>query len=94
MNSHGGPETLRLCGELRLGQTDTLRAESDFRESIKLSRSMSARGHGNCVRRPVLRGFSLHKAIANEARVMLAEIYNRFTKGFDTADLIDAKGFA
>ena len=26
-----------------------------------------------------------------EARVMLAEIYNWFTEGFDTADLKDAK---
>jgi predicted ATPase len=28
----------------------------------------------------------------NEARTMLATIYNWFTEGFDTADLIDAKG--
>ena len=27
----------------------------------------------------------------DEARVMLAEIYNWFTEGFDTADLKDAK---
>jgi len=27
----------------------------------------------------------------DEARTMLAEIYNWFTKGFDTADLKDAK---
>jgi len=27
----------------------------------------------------------------DEARAMLAEIYNWFTEGFDTADLIDAK---
>jgi len=27
----------------------------------------------------------------NEARTMLAEIYNWFTEGFDTADLKDAK---
>jgi hypothetical protein len=26
-----------------------------------------------------------------EARAMLAEIYNWFTEGFDTADLVDAK---
>jgi predicted ATPase len=28
----------------------------------------------------------------NEARVMLAEIYDWFTEGFDTADLKDAEG--
>jgi predicted ATPase len=27
----------------------------------------------------------------DEARTMLADIYNWFTEGFDTADLIDAK---
>jgi predicted ATPase len=27
----------------------------------------------------------------DEARAILAEIYNWFTEGFDTADLIDAK---
>jgi hypothetical protein len=27
----------------------------------------------------------------DEARTMLADIYNCFTEGFDTADLIDAK---
>ena len=27
----------------------------------------------------------------DEARAMLAEIYNWFTEGFDTADLMDAK---
>jgi predicted ATPase len=27
----------------------------------------------------------------DDARSMLAEIYNWFTEGFDTADLIDAK---
>lgn len=27
----------------------------------------------------------------DEARAMLAEIYNQFTEGFDTADLKDAK---
>jgi predicted ATPase len=27
----------------------------------------------------------------DEARAMLADIYNWFTEGFDTADLIDAK---
>jgi predicted ATPase len=29
----------------------------------------------------------------DEARAMLAEIYNWFTEGFDTADLVDAKVF-
>ena len=35
-------------------------------------------------------GRRLHRAI-DEARAMLAEIYNWFTEGFDTTDLKDAK---
>ena len=35
-------------------------------------------------------GWRLHSAI-DEARSMLAEIYNWFTEGFDTADLKNAK---
>ena len=34
-------------------------------------------------------GFNTNR---HEARTMLAEIYNWFTEGFDTADLKDAKG--
>ena len=32
-----------------------------------------------------------HQDRRNDARTMLAEIYNWFTEGFDTADLVDAK---
>jgi hypothetical protein len=33
----------------------------------------------------------LQQGKRDEARAMLAEIYNWFTEAFDTADLIDAK---
>ncbi|MBI3758335.1 MAG: AAA family ATPase [Deltaproteobacteria bacterium] len=83
------PETLRLRGELRLSQADT-RAESDFRESIALSRSMSARSW------ELRATTSLARLLASlgrrdEARTALADIYNWFTEGFDTPDLMDAK---
>ncbi len=45
----------------------------------------------SCARRPALRACSHRQGKRDEARAMLAEIYNWFTEGFDTADLKDAK---
>jgi len=65
-------------------------AEADFREAIGLAQRKSAKFHE-------LRGtMSLARLLARqgrrlEAHAMLAEIYNWFTEGFDTADLKDAK---
>jgi class 3 adenylate cyclase/tetratricopeptide (TPR) repeat protein len=89
------PFVLGLRGELRLRQTEAGAArfelaEQDFREAIELARSMSAKS-------PELRAtISLARLLAvqnrrDEARTMLAEIYNWFTEGFDTADLKAAK---
>jgi len=46
---------------------------------------------GSCVRPPALGGLLAKEGRGDEARKMLAEIYNWFTEGFDTADLKDAK---
>ncbi len=74
------PEALRLCGELRLKQGQSELAEADFRHSIgELRATMSF------ARLLDLQGKR------DEARAMLADIYNWFTEGFDTADLKDAK---
>ena len=48
------------------------------------------RKRGNCARLSASRGCS-QDSRRDEARAMLAEIYNWFTEGFDTADLKDAK---
>jgi len=89
------PEVLRLRGELRLradaeGEVHFDLAEQDFREAIDLSRTMQAKSL------ELRATTSLARLLASqdrrdEARAMLAEIYNWFTEGFDTADLIDAK---
>jgi predicted ATPase len=84
------PETVRLRGELRLKQEDLHRAEADFRDSIALAKKMSAKAW------ELRASMSLARLLAQqgrrgEARTMLAEIYNWFTEGFDTADLKDAK---
>ncbi len=84
------PETLRLRGELRLNQRQEEPAESDFREAIMLAQKMSAKAW------ELRATMSLARLLAkqgrrDDARAMLANIYDWFTEGFDTADLKDAK---
>jgi class 3 adenylate cyclase/tetratricopeptide (TPR) repeat protein len=84
------PEGLRVRGEVRVKLREIDRAEADFRESIALARTMGAKA-------PQLRAtMSLARLVVkqgrpDEARIMLADIYNWFTEGFDTADLKEAK---
>jgi tetratricopeptide (TPR) repeat protein len=86
----GRPEILRIRGELRLKQGDLQLAEADFRDSIAMARGMGAKAW------ELRTTMSLARLLASEgsrddARVMLAEIYNWFTEGFDTPDLKDAQ---
>jgi hypothetical protein len=90
----GRPLTLRLRGELRLqskahGAQVLELAERDFRDAIELSRKMSAKSPE--LRATISLAQLLRDTNRDEARDMLAEIYNWFTEGFDTADLKDAK---
>jgi hypothetical protein len=55
--------------------------ESNGREFF--GRGKPSMAHPSC--------FCLRGGKRDEARTMLADIYNWFTEGFDTADLIDAK---
>jgi len=85
-------ELHRLKGELLLKQSpgNTAPAEIAFQKAIETARQRSAKSWE-------LRAVtSLARLLAkqgkrNEARNMLADIYNWFTEGFDTADLKDAK---
>jgi tetratricopeptide (TPR) repeat protein len=84
------PEIVRLRGELRLRQGDAKLAEADFNEAIALAQTMGAKAW------ELRATMSLARLLDNndrrdEARTMLANIYNWFTEGFDTADLRDAK---
>jgi predicted ATPase len=65
-------------------------AENSFRTAIEIARRQSAKSL------ELRTTASLAQLLAkqdrrDEARAMLAEIYNWFTEGFDTADLKDAK---
>jgi class 3 adenylate cyclase/tetratricopeptide (TPR) repeat protein len=84
------PEILRIRGELRLKQSQTELAEADFREALALAHKMGAKAY------ELRATMSLARLLASkgrweEAHQRLAEIYNRFTEGFDTANLREAK---
>ncbi|HXZ88036.1 MAG TPA: adenylate/guanylate cyclase domain-containing protein [Candidatus Binataceae bacterium] len=81
----------RLKGELILAAGGPAsEAEAAFREAIEIARRQQAKSFE-------LRGAtSLARLLRDtgrrdEARTMLAEIYNWFTEGFDTRDLMEAK---
>jgi tetratricopeptide (TPR) repeat protein len=84
------PEILRLRGELRLKQGDTELADADFREAIALAQKIGAKAWELRTMMSLARLLD-RTGRRDEARAMLAEIYNWFTEGFDTHDLIDAK---
>jgi predicted ATPase len=91
-NRHCETEMHRLKGELLLKQKASNAAEVQncFERAIEIARKQSAKSW------KLRATTSLARLLANqgrrdEASEMLAEIYNWFTEGFDTADLIDAK---
>ena len=84
------PEVLRVRGGLQLKKGLAELAEADFRDAIALAESMGAK------LLELRSTMSLARLLASEGRcveahAMLAEIYDWFTEGFDTADLKDAK---
>ncbi len=90
-------ELNRLKGELTLKRPEAdsnskvqEEAETYFRQALKVARLQSAKSW------ELRATMSLARLLAkqgkrDEARAMLAEIYNWFIEGFDTADLNDAK---
>jgi tetratricopeptide (TPR) repeat protein len=84
------PNILRCRGELRLKVGQNELAETDFREAIVLARGNGAKALE--LRAATSLAYLLgDRGKRDEAYKVLAEIYNRFTQGFDTADLKDAK---
>jgi predicted ATPase len=85
-------EVHRVKGELLLAKdaSNAAQAEASFRTAIEISRKRNAKSW------ELGATMSLARLLAKqgrryEARAMLADIYNWFTEGFDTADLKDAK---
>jgi tetratricopeptide (TPR) repeat protein len=91
-NGYLGADINRLKGELLLRQhnSNVAEAESCFRRAIEVARKQSAKSLELRATMSLTRLLD-KQGKRDEARVMLAEIYNWFTEGFDTADLKDAK---
>jgi hypothetical protein len=84
------PEVIRMRGELRrlIGQTEE--AEADFRGAIALAQKISAKAWELRATTSLARLLG-EAGRRDEGRGMLSGIYDRFTEGFDTADLKEAK---
>ncbi len=81
---------LMVRGSLRLVQGQTELAAADFREAIALAQQMGPKTYE--LRATMsLAHFLAQQGQHDDARTMLAEIYNWFTEGFDTVDLKEAK---
>ena len=85
-------ELHRLSGELSVmgGEPAQSGAEEHFRRAIEVSRQIEAKSHELRATVSLARLLD-QQGKRDEARAMLADIYNWFTEGFDTADLKDAK---
>jgi predicted ATPase len=85
-------EVHRLKGELLLMQhtSNSAQAEQSFRTAIEISRKQRAKSWELRATMSLARLLDKQGNL-DEARAMLAEIYNWFTEGFDTADLKDVK---
>jgi tetratricopeptide (TPR) repeat protein len=93
------PELFRLKGELTLqrtglrdsqSETQQQDAEACFQKAIEIARRQQAKSLELRAAMSLSR-LRQHQGRLDEARTALAEIYNWFTEGFDTADLKDAK---
>ena len=84
-------ELHRLKGELMLAQNDSNASQADqsFRDAIEIARKQHAKSWELRATTSLAR-LMAKQGKRDNARSMLAEIYNWFSEGFDTADLKDA----
>ena len=75
---------------MRLRQNGTKEAQNSFERAIEVARQQSAKSLELRATMSLARLLD-KQGRRDEARTMLAAIYNWFTEGFDTADLKDAK---
>jgi len=89
---HCEAEVHRLKGELQLAHraSNAADAEKCFRTAIEIARRQHAKSWELRATTSLARLLAKQRK-RDKARTMLAEIYNWFTEGFDTADLKDAK---
>jgi predicted ATPase len=85
-------ELHRVKGELLLARSpsDQAAAETSFHQAIDIARRQSAKSFELRAATSLAR-FWLSQGRKDEARELLAPVYDWFTEGFDTRDLKDAK---
>jgi predicted ATPase len=85
-------EVHRIKGELLLARepSDAVGAEASFREALEVARRQSAKSRELRAATNLARLWQ-RQGRKEEARELLAPIYEWFTEGFDTQDLEDAK---
>ncbi|MBV8190798.1 MAG: winged helix-turn-helix domain-containing protein [Alphaproteobacteria bacterium] len=84
------PELLRIKGELCASQNDRHQAQSLFERAFAMAGQQAALSWQLRIATSMLRMAGKHGSAAT-ARKLLADTYGRFTEGFATADLKDAK---
>jgi predicted ATPase len=86
------PELYRLKGALLLQQASDNQAEAEscFHHALDIARNQQAKSFELRTATSLARLWQ-SQGKREEARQVLAEVYNWFTEGFDTADLKDAK---
>jgi predicted ATPase/DNA-binding winged helix-turn-helix (wHTH) protein len=85
------PDLLRVKGEILLVCGDAIEGEACLQQSLKIARERGLLSY------QLRTGISLAKLWASHARVgealgLLGAIYNQFTEGFETRDLVAASG--
>jgi predicted ATPase len=85
-------ELHRLRGELtrQLPRPDPAQAEASFRTALAIAREQGTRGYELRAAISLARLWG-EQGRRGEGRELLAPVYCRFTEGFDTADLKEAK---
>jgi hypothetical protein len=83
-------DAFRPCENGKLTSSHGRCPEACFRNALEISRSRGAKLLELRATMSLVRLLS-KQAQREQARAMLAEIYNWFTEGFDTADLKDAE---
>ena len=87
---HWEAELNRVKGELLLLQGDEAEAEASFHKAIEVARRQQAKLWELRAATALARLWQKQGRV-DEARELLAEIYDWFTEGFDTPDLKEAK---
>jgi DNA-binding SARP family transcriptional activator/predicted ATPase len=87
---HWEPELHRLKGELLLAQGNDAGAETSLRKALEIAREQSAKSLELRATMSLCRLWKT-KAKKKLAYRELSEIYNWFTEGFDSPDLIEAR---